>query len=274
MPQYGARALNEGGLQAVPKMYAPGGMIIGCSAGLLNVPKVKGTHLAMKSGMIAAETIMNAFSDGQRMEKYFTNPEDSDDEEAFPELHSGLNLPEFEENINKSWIHEDLHAVRNAKPSFHNGGMMGFFAYTGFTSITRGKEPWTLKWNKGDHEYLRPAASAEKYEYPAPDGKLTFDILTQVSLSGTNHEEDQPAHLALKDDDIPVGHNHFYYDGPESRFCPAGVYEYLEDDEGNARLQINAQNCVHCKTCSIKDPTQYIVWACPEGSGGPAYDGM
>lgn len=303
--QYGARALNEGGLQAKIKQQVPGGLIIGCSAGLLNVPKIKGTHLAMKSGMVAADTIWKAFQDEQRMEKFFTNEEieeeedldeeeideedeecededydDDDEENDLPTLHSGVDLPEFEQNIKDSWIHEDLHAVRNAKPAMHGlfGGAFGFYgmmAYTGFTSLLGGREPWTFKWTKKDHEFTKPASECKKPEYLKPDGKVSFDILTQVSLSGTNHDHDQPAHLALKDDDIPVSHNYALYDGPENRFCPAGVYEYVEDEEtGKVKLNINAQNCVHCKTCSIKDPTQNIVWCCPEGSGGPTYDGM
>jgi len=310
--QYGARALNEGGFQARIKQDVPGGLIIGCSAGLLNVPKIKGTHLAMKSGMVAAETIFRAFQDEERMKEYWTDAEEEEYEEeedeevdeeevdedaeedeeedeewedeeeeadygAFPTLHKGVNLPEFEQNIKDSWIHDDLYAVRNVKPAAHKfKGLFGMMGYTGLSSLVGlGKEPWTFKWHKKDHEYIEPAAMHEKPKYYKPDGKVSFDILTQVALSGTNHEHDQPAHLALKDDDIPVSHNYALYDGPENRFCPAGVYEYIKDeDSGAVKLNINAQNCVHCKTCSIKDPTQNIVWCCPEGSGGPTYDGM
>lgn len=304
--QYGARALNEGGLQAKIKQNVPGGLILGCSAGLLNVPKIKGTHLAMKSGIVAAETIFAAMQDKERMAKYFEDAvekeeyEDEDQEEEeevdedeewdeeeeeedeamgeFPTLLSGIDLPEFEDKIKESWIYEDLYKVRNAKPSMHAlpFGFAGMFAYTGLSQLLfKGKEPWTFNWTKKDHEYLKPAATCKKPLYKKPDGKISFDILTQVALSGTNHDHDQPAHLALKNDDIPVSHNYALYDGPENRFCPAGVYEYIEDEEtGNVKLNINAQNCVHCKTCSIKDPTQNIVWCCPEGSGGPTYDGM
>jgi len=275
--QYGARALNEGGLQAVPdKLDFPGGMIIGCGAGLLNVLKIKGTHLAMKSGIVAAESIIDTFSNKELMSQHVSPPEDPEDEEAFETIHSGVHVNKFTDNIRMSWIHEDLHKVRNGKPAFKNPlGLYGGIAYSGFTSLIGGAEPWTFRWSKADHEKLVPADLAEKIDYPAPDGKVSFDILTQVSLSGTNHEGDQPAHLALKDDDIPVSHNYAIYEGPESRFCPAGVYEYIEDEEsGNMKLNINAQNCVHCKTCSIKDPLQNILWSCPEGAGGPAYDGM
>merc|ERR1712178_520468 len=308
--QYGARALNEGGHQAVPKMVMPGGMVLGCSAGLLNVPKIKGTHLAMKSGIVAAETIFKAFQDEERMKEFWTNPEpeeveeeevvdeisddveEADEEEEeeweeeeevqFPELHKGVFLPEYQTNMDNSWAMKELHEVRNIKPSFHNPlGLYGTMIYTGIAlnpvskAIGLDKLLPTLTWSKGDHEHLKPASDGTKINYPQPDGKITFDILTQVSLAGANHEGDQPAHLALKDDKIPTEHNFALYDGPEGRFCPAGVYEYVEDDEtGTTQLAINAQNCVHCKTCSIKDPKQNIVWACPEGSGGPAYDGM
>jgi electron-transferring-flavoprotein dehydrogenase len=294
--QYGARALNEGGHQAVPEMVMPGGLVLGCSAGLLNVPKIKGTHLAMKSGIVAAETIFAAFQDEERMKEFWTNPEveeveeaevseDAEEEEeeeelAYPELHKGVHLPEFQTQMDDSWAMKELHGIRNIKPSFHNPiGLLGTMIYTGAVlnplSKALGIEKWTMKWTKGDHEHLVPASNGTKMSYPAPDGKITFDILTQVSLAGSNHEGDQPAHLALKNDKIPTEHNYAVYDGPEGRYCPAGVYEYVEDDEtGKYELNINAQNCVHCKTCSIKDPKQNILWACPEGSGGPAYDGM
>lgn len=301
--QYGARALNEGGYQAIPQMAFPGGLLMGCGAGLLNVPKIKGTHTAMKSGIVAAETIFTALQDKERMAQYFTDPvaeepEESEEEEAaeeseedeecdeeeaeeaYAELHSGIHLPEYQTNMEESWAFKELYDVRNIKPSFHNPiGLYGTMLYTGamLNPISKklGIEKWTMKWEKGDHEHLVHASEGKKIEYPSPDGKITFDILTQVSLAGANHEGDQPAHLALKDDAVPVAHNYAIYDGPEGRFCPAGVYEYTENDEtGKTELIINAQNCVHCKTCSIKDPTQNIVWACPEGGGGPAYDGM
>uniref|UniRef100_A0AAZ3SVW1 Electron transfer flavoprotein-ubiquinone oxidoreductase n=1 Tax=Oncorhynchus tshawytscha TaxID=74940 RepID=A0AAZ3SVW1_ONCTS len=257
---YGARALNEGGYQCLPKVTFPGGMLIGCSPGFMNVPKIKGTHTAMKSGMLAAEAIFPKVT-----------AEDPASETA------GLHIPEYEDNLKKSWIWKELYAVRNIRPSFHNYfGLYGGMIYTGvFYWILRGKEPWTLKHAGLDSAQLKPAKECTPIEYPKPDGKLSFDLLSSVALSGTNHEGDQPPHLTLKDDSIPVANNLAIYDGPEQRFCPAGVYEYvpLETGEG-MRLQINAQNCVHCKTCDIKDPSQNINWVVPEGSGGPAYNGL
>uniref|UniRef100_A0A8C7RAL2 Electron transfer flavoprotein-ubiquinone oxidoreductase n=1 Tax=Oncorhynchus mykiss TaxID=8022 RepID=A0A8C7RAL2_ONCMY len=257
---YGARALNEGGYQCLPKVTFPGGMLIGCSPGFMNVPKIKGTHTAMKSGMLAAEAIFPKVT-----------AKDLASETA------GLHVPEYEDNLKKSWIWKELYSVRNIRPSFHNYfGLYGGMVYTGvFYWILRGKEPWTLKHAGLDSAQLRPAKECTAIEYPKPDGKLSFDLLSSVALSGTNHEGDQPPHLTLKDDSVPVANNLAIYDGPEQRFCPAGVYEYvpLETGEG-MRLQINAQNCVHCKTCDIKDPSQNINWVVPEGSGGPAYNGM
>uniref|UniRef100_A0A6Q2ZGX1 Electron transfer flavoprotein-ubiquinone oxidoreductase n=1 Tax=Esox lucius TaxID=8010 RepID=A0A6Q2ZGX1_ESOLU len=257
---YGARALNEGGYQSLPKVTFPGGMLIGCSPGFMNVPKIKGTHTAMKSGMLAAEAIFPKVT-----------AEDPASETT------GFHIPEYEENLKKSWIWKELYSVRNIRPSFHNYfGLYGGMLYTGvFYWIFRGKEPWTLKHAGLDSAQLKPAKECLPIEYPKPDGKLSFDLLSSVALSGTNHEGDQPPHLTLKDDSVPVARNLAIYDGPEQRFCPAGVYEYvpLETGEG-MRLQINAQNCVHCKTCDIKDPSQNINWVVPEGSGGPAYNGM
>uniref|UniRef100_A0A8C8MM03 Electron transfer flavoprotein-ubiquinone oxidoreductase n=1 Tax=Oncorhynchus tshawytscha TaxID=74940 RepID=A0A8C8MM03_ONCTS len=257
---YGARALNEGGYQCLPKVTFPGGMLIGCSPGFMNVPKIKGTHTAMKSGMLAAEAIFPKVT-----------AKDLASETA------GLHVPEYEDNLKKSWIWKELYSVRNIRPSFHSYfGLYGGMVYTGvFYWILRGKEPWTLKHAGLDSAQLRPAKECTAIEYPKPDGKLSFDLLSSVALSGTNHEGDQPPHLTLKDDSVPVANNLAIYDGPEQRFCPAGVYEYvpLETGEG-MRLQINAQNCVHCKTCDIKDPSQNINWVVPEGSGGPAYNGM
>uniref|UniRef100_A0A667ZT05 Electron transfer flavoprotein-ubiquinone oxidoreductase n=1 Tax=Myripristis murdjan TaxID=586833 RepID=A0A667ZT05_9TELE len=257
---YGARALNEGGIQSIPKLTFPGGMLIGCSPGFMNVPKIKGTHTAMKSGMLAAESAFAKITD-----------------ENLNSETTGLHVPEYAENLKKSWIWKELHAVRNIRPSFHNYfGLYGGMVYTGiFYWVLRGKEPWTLKHCGLDSAQLKPAKDCTPIEYPKPDGKISFDLLSSVALSGTNHEGDQPAHLTLKDDSVPVARNLAIYDGPEQRFCPAGVYEYvpLETGEG-MRLQINAQNCVHCKTCDIKDPSQNINWVVPEGSGGPAYNGM
>uniref|UniRef100_A0AAY5JWP1 Electron transfer flavoprotein-ubiquinone oxidoreductase n=1 Tax=Esox lucius TaxID=8010 RepID=A0AAY5JWP1_ESOLU len=255
-PQTYAIGLKE----SLPKVTFPGGMLIGCSPGFMNVPKIKGTHTAMKSGMLAAEAIFPKVT-----------AEDPASETT------GFHIPEYEENLKKSWIWKELYSVRNIRPSFHNYfGLYGGMLYTGvFYWIFRGKEPWTLKHAGLDSAQLKPAKECLPIEYPKPDGKLSFDLLSSVALSGTNHEGDQPPHLTLKDDSVPVARNLAIYDGPEQRFCPAGVYEYvpLETGEG-MRLQINAQNCVHCKTCDIKDPSQNINWVVPEGSGGPAYNGM
>uniref|UniRef100_A0A7N6FET7 Electron transfer flavoprotein-ubiquinone oxidoreductase n=1 Tax=Anabas testudineus TaxID=64144 RepID=A0A7N6FET7_ANATE len=257
---YGARALNEGGLQSIPRLTFPGGLLIGCSPGFMNVPKIKGTHTAMKSGMLAAEAIFPKVT------------ADSVDSET-----AGLHVPEYAEAFKNSWVWKELYSVRNIRPSFHNYfGLYGGMIYTGaFYWILRGKEPWTLKHCGLDANQLKPAKDCTPIEYPKPDGKISFDLLSSVALSGTNHEGDQPPHLTLKDDSIPVNRNLAIYDGPEQRFCPAGVYEYVPLETGDGmRLQINAQNCVHCKTCDIKDPSQNINWVVPEGGGGPAYNGM
>lgn len=246
---YGARALNEGGLQSIPKLTLPGGAIIGCSAGFMNVPKIKGTHTAMKSGMLAAEAIAQAIKDGKN------------------------EASSYEETLKKSWIYKELHQVRNIRPGFHKGLLSGL-AYAAIdTYLLRGRAPWTLH-HQADHKQLKPAAACKPIAYPKPDGKITFDKLSSVQLSGTNHEEDQPKHLTLKDDNTPVAVNLTTYAGPEARYCPAGVYEYVKDGQGNDMLQINAQNCVHCKSCDIKDPEQNIKWTTPEGSGGPRYPNM
>ncbi|XP_073461934.1 electron transfer flavoprotein-ubiquinone oxidoreductase, mitochondrial [Aquarana catesbeiana] len=257
---YGARALNEGGFQSLPKLTFPGGVLVGCSPGFMNVPKIKGTHTAMKSGMLAAESIFKHLTDANLQSST-----------------QGLSVPEYEENLRKSWIWKELYSVRNIRPSCHTVfGLYGGMVYTGiFYWIFRGKEPWTLKHKGLDSNQLKPAKDCTPIEYPKPDGKISFDLLSSVALSGTNHEHNQPAHLTLRDDSVPVNKNLALYDGPEQRFCPAGVYEFvpLESGEGS-RLQINAQNCVHCKTCDIKDPSQNINWVVPEGGGGPAYNGM
>ena len=248
---YGARALNEGGHQCLPKLHFPGGLLIGCDAGTLNMPKIKGTHTAMKSGMLAAETAFDAIQ----------NNRSNDD------------LSDFNLKFRGSWAGKELYAARNVRPSFKWGLLAGTI-YTGFDQIfMRGKAPWTLKHHDPDHLQLKKAADCTPIDYPKPDGKITFDKLTNVSFSATNHEENQPCHLQLKDKSIPTSVNLAQYDGPEARFCPAGVYEYLEEQEG-PRLQINAQNCVHCKTCDIKDPSQNIEWVTPEGGGGPNYPNM
>ncbi|CAG0886662.1 unnamed protein product [Darwinula stevensoni] len=256
---YGGRALNEGGCQSVPKLTFPGGCLVGCSPGFLNVPKVKGTHNAMKSAMVGAESVFEAiFSD----KKSFTK---------------GVNPEVYEKKLRESWVWKDLYMVRNVKPSFSTPfGLYGGLMYTGtIFYILRGKEPWTFHHKGPDHAQLKPASEYQPIEYVKPDGVLTFDLLSSVALTNTNHEHDQPAHLTLRDDTVPVKRNLAEFDGPEGRFCPAGVYEYVPNEDGKGmHLVINAQNCIHCKTCDIKDPSQNINWVTPEGGGGPAYDGM
>ena len=252
---YGARALNEGGLQALPKLVFPGGLLIGCTAGFLNVPKIKGSHNAMKTGMLAAEAAAEALQS--------------------EEAGDGV-LADYPRKFEASWVHDELHRARNFRPAFAKWGLWGGMLYGGLDlKLLGGKAPWTLRHTTPDHESLKPAAEMPKIDYPKPDGVITFDRLSSVYLSNTNHEEDQPVHLRLKEAAVPVDHNLALYDAPEQRYCPAGVYEILRDDDGsNPRLQINAQNCVHCKTCDIKDPTQNIDWVTPEGGGGPNYPNM
>ncbi|XP_041358336.1 electron transfer flavoprotein-ubiquinone oxidoreductase, mitochondrial-like [Gigantopelta aegis] len=257
---YGARALNEGGLQCIPKLTFPGGCLIGCSPGFLNVPKVKGTHNAMKSAMVAAESVFDVIT-----------------AESINSPTIGLNPESYEEKVRESWVWKELHVIRNSRPSFDSPlGFYGGLMYTGlFNWLLRGKEPWTLHHHGADCNSLKPAAECKPIEYPRPDGEISFDLLTSVALTGTNHDHDQPAHLTLRDDSVPVEHNLAIYDGPEQRFCPAGVYEFVDKEDGSGkRLQINAQNCIHCKTCDIKDPSQNINWVCPQGGEGPAYNGM
>ena len=248
---YGARALNEGGYQSIPKLTFPGGMLIGDGAGFLNVPKIKGSHTAMKSGMTAAEAVFEALRSGKDGE-----------------------LTDYPERLKQTWLWSELHRVRNIRPSFR-WGLWGGFLYAGLdTYLLRGRAPWTLH-HHNDHQSLKKADECPKIDYPKPDGKITFDKLSSVYLSGTNHEENQPAHLKLKDTSVPIEINLKDYDAPEQRFCPAGVYEIVRNDDGSdPHLQINAQNCVHCKTCDIKDLTQNINWVVPEGGGGPNYPNM
>jgi electron-transferring-flavoprotein dehydrogenase len=249
---YGARAITAGGLQSLPKLVFPGGALIGCDAGFLNMSRIKGSHAAIKSGMLAAEAVVEALGAGRA----------ADELAAYPAA--------FEQ----SWLHEELHVARNVKPWLKKGLYLGSLM-TGIDQIVfRGKAPWTLHHSVPDHACLRPASDFTPINYPKPDGKLTFDRLSSVFISNTNHAEDQPIHLTLKNDAVPVSVNLAKYAGPESRYCPAGVYEFVKTDEGQDRLQINAQNCVHCKTCDIKDPTQNIVWVTPEGGGGPNYPNM
>jgi electron-transferring-flavoprotein dehydrogenase len=251
---YGARAINEGGWQAIPELVFPGGALIGCSAGFVNVPRIKGTHTAMKSAMLAAEAAFEAIADERSADK----------------------LDSYPKALRSSWIDKELRQVRNAQPAVsHWGGLLGTL-YAGFdlwlNQLGIGV-PWTLK-HRADHSRLKRREQARPIAYPTPDGVLTFDRLSSVFVSNTNHEENQPVHLTLKDADIPTAINLPVYDGPEQRYCPAGVYEFVDAADGGKRLQINAQNCVHCKTCDIKDPTQNINWVTPEGGGGPNYPNM
>ena len=246
---YGARALIEGGLQSLPKMHMPGALIIGCDAGTLNMPKIKGSHTAMKSGMIAAETIS----------EYFTN---------------NAPLSEYENKFQKSWAYKELYTARNVKPSFQ-WSLIPAIIFTGIDQIIfRGYLPFTLKHSRADHESLIPANQAKKIDYPKYDGKLTFDKTSSVYLTGTNHEADQPVHLQLKDPGLPINYTLNEYDEPAQRYCPAGVYEVDRTDQNHPKFVINAQNCIHCKTCDIKEPSQNITWVTPEGAGGPNYANM
>ncbi|SHM83437.1 electron-transferring-flavoprotein dehydrogenase [Rhizobacter sp. OV335] len=253
---YGARAITCGGLMSLPKFVFPGGALVGCEAGFLNFSRIKGSHAAIKTGMLAAEAAFNAVTSGRQ----------HDELSAYPQA--------FE----KSWLYEELQASRNTKQwmkkglflsSIMNGIELWLLPKLGFKA-----PPWTIHSTVPDNARLKPAAECPKIDYPKPDGKLTFDKLSSVFISNTNHGENQPAHLTLKDAAVPVGINLAKYAGPEARYCPAGVYEFVKNESGADRLQINAQNCVHCKTCDIKDPTQNIVWVAPEGGGGPNYAGM
>ncbi|GMP78646.1 hypothetical protein CsSME_00034506 [Camellia sinensis var. sinensis] len=247
--QYGARTLNEGGFQSIPYPVFPGGAIIGCSAGFLNVPKIKGTHTAMKSGMLAAEA-------------------------AFSVLHEGLNMETYWNNLKNSWIWEELYRARNYRPAFERGLFPGLALSALEHYILKGRFPLTLKHGKPDHKATDEARLHSPIQYPKPDGVVSFDVPTSLYRSNTNHEHDQPAHLQLRDPNIPEIVNLPKYAGPESRYCPARVYEYVADDKGQLKLQINAQNCLHCKACDIKDPKQNIEWTVPEGGGGPGYSIM
>ena len=249
---YGARALIKGGLQSLPKMNFPGGLLVGDNAGTLNFPRIKGTHTAMKSGMIAAESIF----------------------ESLVNKESEPNLEIYEENFSSSWIHKELHKARNWNPLLHRFGPYLGVLLAGIDQfLFRGKLPFTLRATNPDHACLEEADKMPKIPYPKPDGKVSFDKLSSVFLSNTNHAEDQPCHLVLKDKSIPIEKNLPLYDEPAQRYCPAGVYEIIEE-EGKKKFQINAQNCVHCKTCDIKDPAQNINWVTPEGTGGPNYPNM
>ena len=248
---YGARALNEGGWQSLPKVSFPGGVLLGCDAGTLNTPKIKGSHTAMKSGMIAAEAAFEALSQNRQYDE----------------------LENYSNNSSNSWVGVELKKARNVRPAFKWGLKIGM-TLTGIDQIIfRGKAPWTFKHHLKDHEGLIEKTKAKKIDYPKPDGVLTFDKLTNVAFTSTYHEENQPCHLKLINPKIPIDYNLKHYDSPEQRYCPAGVYEIVQENN-ISRLQINAQNCIHCKTCDIKDPSQNIRWVVPEGAGGPNYTNM
>ena len=249
---YGARAITAGGLQSLPKLVFPGGALLGDNAGFLNAARIKGSHAAIKSGMLAADAACAAVQAGR----------------------SADTLTAYPENFAASWLHDELHRARNFKPFMSKGLVTGTLMVGIDQVMFGGKAPWTLHHQHADHQTLVNAADAKPITYPKPDNVLTFDRLSSVFISGTNHEEDQPAHLTLKDASVPVTINLARYDGPEARYCPAGVYEFIDQPDGGKALQINAQNCVHCKTCDIKDPTQNIVWVTPEGGGGPTYPNM
>ncbi|AWI77899.1 MAG: electron transfer flavoprotein-ubiquinone oxidoreductase [Betaproteobacteria bacterium HGW-Betaproteobacteria-13] len=249
---YGARAIAAGGLQSLPKLTFAGGALIGDDAGFLNAARIKGSHAAIKSGMLAADAAFEALADER----------------------ADADLAAYPQAFRQSWLHEELHKTRNFKPYMKKGLYLGSLLFGAEQMLFKGKVPWTLR-NSADHTALRPAAECRPIDYPKPDGKLSFDRLSSVFLSNTNHEESQPCHLQLKDGTVPIAINLATYDAPEQRYCPAGVYEIVREAEGSSpRLQINAQNCVHCKTCDIKDPTQNINWVVPQGGEGPIYQGM
>ncbi len=246
---YGARALNEGGWQSIPDLIFPGGLLVGCGAGFLNVPKIKGVHTAMKSGMLAAKSLLDSIEENDLTVKSYPNA------------------------VKQSWINEELHKARNVRPAFHYGLWVGLMHAAVDTYVFRGNAPWTFK-HHADHSQLQKASDSTPIDYPKPDGIISFSRLDNLAYAGVNHEANQPAHLRLRKSSVAVDVNWKLYAGPESRFCPAGVYEYVENKEKGMELVINAQNCVHCKTCDIKDPTQNIHWVTPEGGGGPNYEAM
>ncbi len=251
---YGARAVNKGGLQSLPKCSMPGALLAGCEAGFLNTAKIKGSHTAMKTGMLAAESVFAALAKGSE---------------------GGETLSDFDAAWKNSWVYEELYKTRNFAPALKKYGTFMGAAFSFIDqNIFGGNLPFTMRSPVPDNEVLKPAAECQPIEYPKPDGTITFDKLSSVFLSNTNHEEDQPVHLTLKDPEVPIRHNLPTFAEPAQRYCPAGVYEVVEGDDGNKRFQINAQNCVHCKTCDIKDPTQNIHWVAPEGAGGPNYPNM
>ena len=253
---YGARALNEGGYQSIPRSHFRGGLLVGCEAGFMNVAKIKGSHTAMKSGMLAAESVF----------EFLTASAAS----------YGFELVSYGEKLRQSWIAKELRLVRNIRPSFRFGLWLALLYSAIDTYILRGRAPWTLR-HRADHKHLQEKSRAKKIVYPKADGKLSFDLLTNLSFAGVYHEENQPAHLLLKDPAAAISVVAERYASPETHYCPAGVYEIIEEqgeESATMRLQINAQNCLHCKTCDIKDPLQNIDWVAPEGGGGPNYEGM
>lgn len=269
---YGARVLNEGGLHSIPQLTFQGGALIGCSAGFLNSVKIKGSHTALKSGMIAAESVFQTLTNSD-----VTPVAESDEIDESEQIYQ---ITSYEDNMKKSWVNDELYEVRNCHEAFARWGLFPGLLYTGIaTHITKGREPWTLSHTKRDADKTQNAENFEPITYPAPDGVLTFDLLTNLQRSGTYHEDDQEAHLKVKPDlcHVPQSISLQQYAGPEQNFCPAGVYEYVVDgdDDGNQPNQvINAQNCIHCKCCSIKMPHEYINWTVPEGGGGPQYQVM
>jgi len=253
---YGARAISEGGVQAWPELIFPGGALIGCSAGMVNVPRIKGSHNAMKSGMLAAEAVFNALTQAEKQDSRLL--------ETYPQA------------LKDSWVWRDLDAVRNVKPLLSRFGSWGGTLLGGIEMWLHAlniRLPWTLRHQKADHECTRPAAEMPVIHYAKPDGVYSFDRLNSISLSNLAHDANQPCHLTLLDKNVPISVNLANYDAPEQRYCPAGVYEIVRTKDANY-LHINAQNCIHCKTCDIKDPTQNIVWVPPEGGSGPTYMGM
>ena len=251
--EYGARAITAGGINALPKLVFPGGCLVGCEAGFLNAARIKGVHSAIKSGMLAAESIAQALAEGRSHDV----------------------LQGYPEAFRQSPLHEELWKTRNFKAAMGKGLVLGSLLVGLDQVVFRGKLPFTLHVKKADHCYLKPASECQPIEYPKPDGRITFDRMSSVFISNANHDENQPSHLRLKDPEVPVAVNLARYAGPEARYCPAGVYEFVEHEDGSGlKLQINASNCVHCKTCDIKDPTQNIVWTTPEGGGGPNYSSM
>jgi len=249
---YGARALTAGGLLSLPRFTFPGGVMVGCEAGFLNASRIKGSHAAIKTGALAAQAIFDAVSQNRRADV----------------------LDAYTTAFEQSWLYAELHKARNFKQWFKKGRTVGTLMTGVEQMLLKGHMPWSLRHNKSDHASLQPAAQCARIDYPKPDGKVSFDKLSSVFISNTNHEEDQPIHLTLKDAALPVTLNLTRYGGPEARYCPAGVYEFIKTDTGQNQLQINAQNCLHCKTCDIKDPSQNIVWVAPQGGEGPVYNGM